>query len=75
MVDETRNTVFVRDGEANVREASAQGGVQEVRSYVLRAETGVYTGLLSGERDTDRVQGPTDEQGSDETNSSQESQS
>ena len=72
MVDQERNTVFIRDGEASVSEAGTEGGVPQVRHYVMRAEAGIYAGLLSGEWDADRVQGTTDQLGSNEASSGQE---
>lgn len=76
MADEQQREVYIRDSEADVQQTSPEGGVPGLRKhYVLRAETGVLTGLYSGEWDSNRVQGETDEQGSYEISSSQEGQS
>lgn len=75
MVDGPRSGIYIRDGETSVPQAGTEGPMSEVRHYVMRAETGILTGLLFGERDDNRVQGETNEQGSDQTNSGQEGQS
>jgi len=76
MADEQQREVYIRDGEADVQQAGPEGTVPEVRKhYILSAETGVLTGLYSGEWDSNRVQGETDEQGSYEISSGQEGQS
>lgn len=75
MADKPSDWVQLRDHKADVRKASTEGEVQEVRHYVMRAEPIVYTGLLSGERNSNRVQGQTDEQGQDKVSSSEEGKS
>ena len=76
MANEPRREVYIRDGEAEVPQTSTEGGVSEVRKhYILRADGGVLSGFYSGERDDNRVQGTPDEQGQNQTSSSQEGQS
>lgn len=76
MVDESRREVYIRDGEVDVREASPEGSVQEVRRhYVLRAEVGVLAGLLFGERDDNRVQRTSHGERSNEDDRREEGQS
>lgn len=75
MVDTSRSGIYIRDGEADIREANPEGVVQEVRHYVLRAETGILTGLLLGERDDNRVQGASHGERSDEDDRRKEGQS
>lgn len=76
MADKAQREIYVRDGETLVPQTGTEGGVSGVPvHYILRAETGVLTGLLFGERSSDRVQGEADEQRSNKDDSSQEGQS